>query len=581
MILQALTEYYRTLERQGIIAAPGWGPVRVSYALHIGAGGELKQALSVQTEQERGKKVVLAPQTMILPAPVKRTVGVAANFLWDNSSYILGIDDKNKPGRTRQCFEACKALHEQVLKGVDSAAARAVLAFFRTWEPKHARENPVLAGDLKGILSGSNLVFWTEEGYAHNDPAVRRAWEAHYNAVEDGPQGICLVTGEWGPVESVHPSIKNVAGAQSVGAALVSFNKPAFCSYDKKQSLNAPIGKYAAFAYTAALNHLLADRAHVCHIGDTTVVCWARGGGDLYQTLFNWAALGNSEIPYDESELRNMVKQLCRGAAVEFQAQRLDPEMDFYVLGLSPNAARLSVRFFLRNSFGSFLRNMQAHQARLKIIRPTADKFEELPLWKLLGETVNAKAREKAPSPDMAGKVLRAILCDTPYPATLLNGVTLRIRAEREITRARAAILKAYYLKNPHSDVPKEVLAVALNEESSNIPYTLGRIFSVLETIQSLANPRIKTTIRDKYFNSAAAMPAVIFPYLIRLAQIHLKKMLRDKTKLAKFYDKQLAQLLNNIDQCFPTCLNLPQQGSFQLGYYYQTQARYQSKEEN
>lgn len=581
MILQALTEYYRALERQGKIAAPGWGPVKVSFALCIGDDGTLQQAVSVQTEQVRGKKTVLAPRVVSLPAPVKRTVGVAANFLCDNSSYMLGVDDKGKPERTRLCFEACKALHEQALDGVDSPAARAILAFFRAWEPEKARENAALLEHLEEILAGGNLVFRTEEGFVHDDPAVRQAWEAYYNTSGDGPQGVCLVTGEQGPIESVHPAIKNVAGAQSSGAALVSFNAPAFCSYGKEQNLNAPTGKYAAFAYTAALNHLLADREHVYRVGDATVVCWAKGGGSFYQSLFGWAAMGQSEPSYDESELRGMVKRLCRGEAVDFHAERLDPGMDFYVLGLSPNASRLSVRFFLRNTFGGFLRNAEAHQERLKIVRPSFDKFEGLPLWKLLGETVNQNTRDKVPAPELAGEVVRAILTDTRYPATLLNGATLRIRAEREVTRGRAAILKAYYLKNPHPDVPKEVLTVGLNEGSTHIPYTLGRVFSVLEAIQSAANPGVKTTIKDKYFNSAAATPAVIFPLLISLAQKHLKKLRGSNTGLAIALDKQLTDLLNRLGENYPTRMNLPQQGAFQLGYYQQLQARYQKKEEN
>ena len=387
-------------------------------------------------------------------------------------------------------------------------------------------------------------------------------------------------------MESVHPAIKNVAGAQSSGAALVSFNAPAFCSYGKEQSLNAPTGKYAAFAYTAALNYLLADRDHVFRVGDATVVCWARGGGDLYQSLFSYAAMGQTEPAYDENDLRNMVKQLCQGNPVTYQEEKLDPDMDFYVLGLSPNAARLSVRFFLRNTFGNFLRNIQAHQERLEIVRPAYDKFETLPVWKLLSETVNQNARDKSPAPGLAGEVLRAILDNSLYPATLLNGATLRIRAEREVTRGRAAILKAYYkkleetAKRENPDIPEEVLCVSLNESSSNVPYTLGRLFSVLEAIQAAANPGINTTIKDKYFNSAASTPAVIFPILINLAQKHLKKLKGTNMGLTVFYDKQLTDLCGRMGENYPAHMNLPQQGSFQLGYYHQTQARYQKKEE-
>lgn len=596
MILQALTDYYQALEQAGKIDAPGWAPVKVSFALLLSEGGALDQVIDIQTEQPRGKKMVLAPQTLSLPAPVKRTVGVAANFLCDNASYLLGIDNKGKPQRTRECFEASKSLHERLLAGVDSPAARAIVAFFRSWDPDAAREHPALAEHLDAILSGGNLIFRTLDGYVHSDPAVRRAWDAAYQSEGDGPQGICLVTGELGPVEIVHPAIKNVAGAQPSGAALVSFNAQAFCSYGKEQNLNAPTGKYAAFAYTSALNVLLADREHVFRVGDATVVYWAKGGGDLYQSLFGWAAMGQAVPSYDEGDLREMVKHLCQGESVQFHEEQLDPNMDFYILGLSPNAARLSVRFFLHNTFGGFLQNVQAHYDRLEIVRPVYDKFETLPLWKLLSETVNLNARDKSPAPDLAGEVLRAVLTNTRYPATLLNGATLRIRAEQrdkdhpdrefKITRGRAAILKAYYIKlsettnRENPDIPKEVLQVSLNADASNVPYTLGRLFSVLEAIQAAANPGINATIKDKYFNSAAATPAVIFPVLINLAQKHLKKLRSSNAGLVVFYEKQLTELCSRIGEQYPAHMNLPQQGSFQLGYYCQTQARYQKKEE-
>ena len=576
MILQALTEYYETLADSGKISPPGWGDVKVSYALCIGADGALEQVVSVQTEQTKGKKTVLAPQLLRLPVPVKRSSGVASNFLCDNSSYLLGVDNKGKPQRTLECFQACKTLHERLLEGVDSPAAQAVLAFFRTWQPEQAASHPALAVCWEELVAGGNLVFRYDGAFVHQDMLLQQAWDNHYQAEEDGPQMVCLVTGEHRTVESIHPSIKNVQGAQSSGAALVSFNAPAFCSYGKEQNYNAPTSKYAAFAYTTALNYLLADREHVYRMGDTTVVCWARCGGDVYQNLMGWAFFG-SEPSYTLTDLQGALKNLCNGNTAELDEKQLDPNMDFYILGLSPNAARLSVRFFLRNSFGTFLRNAQAHQQRLEIIKPAYDKFDTLPLWKLLDETVNQNSRNKTPAPNMAGEVLRAVLTNTRYPATLLNGVALRIRAEHSMTRGRAAILKAYYLKNTHPDVPKEVLTVSLNPDSSNIPYNLGRLFSVLEAVQSSANPGINTTIKDKYFNSASATPAIVFPVLVNLAQKHLKKL---DAGLRTYYDKQITELLSKLGEGYPPRLNLPQQGSFQLGYYHQTQSRFEKKEE-
>lgn len=577
MILQALVEHYEDLAAQGKLARPGWSDTNISYALYINSAGELEQAVSLKQEQERGKKKVLVPRPMSLPAPVKRSSGVASNFLWDNSSYILGIDEKGKPQRSLECFSACKTLHHQILDGVDSPAARAVLAFFDRWDPEQAREHPALADELVGILGSVNLVFRYDGAFLQDDALIRSAWQTHYDSAGDGPEMVCLVTGKKGPAEAVHPSIKGVAGAQSSGAALVSFNGGAFCSYGREQSLNAPTSKYAAFAYTSALNHLLADRDYVGRMGDTTVLFWATGGESAYQDFF-MASLFGAPTLYSPSDLQKMMLDLCRGKPVLFDETRLDPSTTFYILGLSPNAARLSVRFFLKNSFGAFIRNVQAHQERLEIVRPSFDKFETIPLWKLLDETVNQNSRDKAPTPGMAGETMRAILSDTPYPATLLGGVCLRIRAEREITRGRAAILKAYYLKSPHPDIPKEVLTVSLNPDSNNIPYTLGRLFSVLEAIQSSANPGINATIKDRYFNSASATPSRVFPTLINLAQKHLRKLDRG---WSIFYNKQLTELTDKLGETFPDRLSLPQQGAFQLGYYHQTQARYQKKEEN
>ena len=574
MILQALVDCYEALSASGKIARPGWGPVKASVALELTETGKIFQAIFLKEEVEKGKKKVLVPKIFDLPAPVKRTVGVAANFLCDNSSYILGFDEKGKPKRSLECFAACKALHEKILDGVESPAAKAVSAFFENWEPEKAREHPALQDYMDELLAGGNLVFRYDGQFVHEDPAIRQAWQEYYDQSGDGPEMVCLVTGKTGPVENIHPSVKGVQGAQSSGAALVSFNAPAFCSYGKEQNLNAPTSKYAAFAYTSALNYLIASPEYGSRVGDTTVLFWAKNGSPEYSELAMWGIFGGP-APYTERELQSMVQNLCKGRAVTYEETLLDPDMDFYILGLAPNAARLSVRFFLHNQFGSILQNVQAHYDRLEIVEPPFEKFEALPVWKLLSETVNQNSREKEPLPALAGETLRAILNNTRYPATLLNGVTMRIRAERKITWGRAAILKAYYLQNPHPDVPKEVLTVSLNPESKNPYYTLGRLFSVLEAVQSAANPGINATIKDRYFNSASATPSIVFPTLLNLSEKHRKKLTAGQRI---HYERQIMELLAVLGESFPTRLSLPQQGTFQLGYYHQ---RYQKKEEN
>lgn len=575
MILQALTRYYEDLLSRGEIAAPGWASAKISFALCLNQNGELTQIVPTMEEVAKGKKAVMQPQLMVLPAAVKRTVSIASNFLWDNSAYLLGIDQKGKPERSRECFAAAAKLHHTVLDGIDSPNARAILAFFDTWEPERAAEHPALIRQLDDVTAGGNLVFRVDGRKVEEDAAIREAWQRYRDGGESGVKMQCLVTGKEDEIAAVHPSVKGVRDAQSSGAALVSFNAPAFCSYGREQNYNAPVGKYAAFAYTAALNHLLADSDHVQHIGDTTVVCWAEGADDAYPGFFSAVIGGGTYGGLSDNDLRAALKRLANGLPCDDLG--VDPNRPFYILGLAPNAARLSVRFFLRDSFGKLMENVNAHYERMEIVRPAYEKFNYLPLWSLLRETVNLNSRDKAPSPAMAGATARAIFSGARYPASLLEAVMLRIRAERDITWGKAAIIKSYYLKNPHEDCPKEVLTVSLNEASTNPAYTLGRLFSVYEAVQQAANPGINTTIKDKYFNSAAAMPASIFPVLNNLCQKHLRKL---DARQHVYYDKQIMKLKGVLNENYPARMTLAQQGSFDLGYYHQTQKRYTKKEE-
>ena len=572
MILQALARYYEDLLSRGEIDAPGWTPAKISYALCLNEKGRLTQVVPTMEEVSKGKKTVLQPQVFPLPAAVKRTVGIDSNFLWDNSTYLLGVDQKGKPERSRDCFAAAAQKHHAVLDGIDSSIARAILAFFDTWQPSQAAEHSALAGLLEEVTAGANLLFRVDGCYPQKDVAIREAWQSYRESSDpDAVRMQCLVTGREDEITATHPAIKGVRDAQSSGAALVSFNAPAFCSYGREQNFNAPVGKYAAFAYTAALNHLLADRNNVQLIGDTTVVCWAEGADPAYQS-FAMTAFFGAESGLSDNDLRAALKRLADGLPCDDLG--IDPERPFYILGLAPNAARLSVRFFLRDSFGRLMKNVNDHYERLKIINA---RYEVVPLWALLRETVNLNSRDKSPSPAMAGAVARAIFSGRPYPASLLEAVMLRIRAERNITWGRAAIIKAYYLKNPHKDCPKEVLTVSLNEASTDTAYTLGRLFSVYEAVQQAANPGINATIKDKYFNSAAAMPASIFPILNNLCQKHLRKL---DGRLRVYYDKQIMELKGRLGESYPPRMTLAQQGSFDLGYYHQTQKRYTKKEE-
>ncbi len=579
MILQALTQYYEELLAAGKITRPGWAKAKVSFALDLDDAGQVRQLLHLQREVQRGKKTALVPQELDMPSPVKRTAGVAANFLCDNSSYLLGADDKGKPARSLECFSAARALHLSLLKDAASPAAQAIVRFFETWDPAQAAEHPALREDWADLMKGGNLTFWYRDAPAAADPAVAAAWQRQYESGgEDAEDTLCLVTGQHTTLARLHPSIKGVAGAQVIGASLVSFNAPAFCSYEHEQGANAPTGEYAAFAYATALNTLLADRDHVCRVGDTTILFWAANAEAAYQDFMMYSLFNDH---YSEGDILSTLHSLAKGESVDWDQARLDPATRFYVLGLAPNAARLSVRFFWQNNFGTLARNIARHYERLDIVRPSFDKFPTLPIWRLVQETVRRPAPGASPadpSPRLAGDLLLAVLNDALYPATLLDGVSLRIRAEHDVTRGKAAILKAYYLRNSSDQNMKEVMTVELNEQSAYLPYVLGRLFAVLEAVQQSANPGINTTIKDRYFNSASATPASVFPLLLNLAQKHLAKL---DGGLATYYDKKITELNSRITCTLPARMSLPEQSAFQIGYYHETQKRYAKKEEN
>lgn len=603
MILQSLVERYETLAKKGEIAKSGWGRYKVSYAVNLNFQGEVTGILSLETEEIRRKKTVTVPQLMLLPESVKKSSGIRAQFLWANAAYCLGLPKGAKPkdalvendamqkwekdkARAIKCFDAMKQLHLSVLTHVHTPTATALKAFFELWNPEMAEENTMLQPYLETNLLTANVIYAVNGSYAQDDEAIKQAWNSYCTHPDDAAvEGQCLVTGKITPIARIHPNIKGVRGAQSAGASLISFNKEAFESYGHGQSYNAPVSTYAAFAYTTALNQLIADEKHCKVIGDTTVVYWAADGETAYQDIFGDTFFDDDETVDDEI-LNDLFTHIRVGQPFDFNGVPVHPENPFYILGLAPNAARLSVRFFLRDTFGNFIDHIRRHYERLEIIRPQNYR-RYLPLWNLVAETVNKKSKDKAASPLLAGAVMRSILADAPYPASLYNHILLRVKADQDnekkhiykISVEKAAIIKAYILKN----FPKgEKVTVALNEKSTNTAYILGRLFSVLEQIQEAANPNINSTIKDRYFNSAAATPGMVFPILLKMSNHHLRK-LNDKMGLKISFEKSIADLEGKItmdSQPIPTRMNLQDQGLFILGYYHQTQKRYTKKGE-
>ena len=588
MILQALVDYYEALAAKGKVAKPGWGNAKISYALNIDKQGRLLNLLSLKISVQKGKKTVELPQNILLPEATKRTAGVAAQFLWDNAKYVLGIDSSGKTERSKQCFEAMAQKCQEILADAIGEKAMALKAFFATWQPELAHENMLLQPYMEDLLGSANLMFKVDGESVEQDEEIKRAWDSYKSQqTTDVAKGICLVTGKTAPVARLHPSIKGLYGAQSSGAALVAFNAPAYESYEHKQGDNAPVSEYAAFAYTTALNTLLSNDRNYLRIGDMTVVFWAEEADEDNEDVFADLISSANEIIKDD-DIKGFFEKVRAGNTFEISDFTVKPDNKFYILGLSPNAARISVRFFFTNTFGDFVKNYEKYFREFEIIKPGFDNRVSIPLWQILQETANKNSKDKAATPLLTGAVLRSILSGTKYPEALYQNTILRAKADQDnpdknitkISRIKAAIMKACLIRNYKYN--EEVVTVALNEECKKVPYVLGRLFAVLEDLQEKANPGINSTIKDRYFNSACANPSMTFPLLTKLANTHLKKISSQKGTVI-YFEKLIGELMNKLevaDNAMPARLNLPEQGEFVLGYYHQVKKRYEKKEE-
>jgi CRISPR-associated protein Csd1 len=463
-------------------------------------------------------------------------------------------------------------------------------------------KHPKIVPHLEILLKGGNLVFMFNGMFANEDAAIQQAWETH-KADGDAVLGQCLVTGEIAPIARLHPSLKGIRGASAFGGSLVSFNDRAYESFNKTelQGLNSPVSEKATSAYTTALNYLLssANENKKFTIGDATVVYWAESEKKEYARAF----LGLCEpevveIPAEEASpvrdkkaekrIKKVAEKVRRVQALDVKKllDGLDGNPRFYVLGLAPNAARVSVRFFHSDPFDKIVEKIMQHYKDLEIVKEFEDQHTYLTIQDIVKETISKKASDPEASPLMAGSVFRAVLANTPYPAALYNAIINRIRADQDdqkkfiskINYTRAAIIKAYLLRkyrNQSQHPIQEVLVMSLNEQSTHPAYVLGRLFAVLEKVQQEAIGDVNASIKDRYFTSACASPASVFPILLRLSQHHISKV------GAYYHDKRIEAILGKLDvekNPIPAHLSLDDQGVFVLGYYHERKDLWTSK---
>lgn len=572
MILHALHDYYqRKVEGDAKALAPfGFEPKEILFLVVLDEQGNFVDLEDYRVQE--GKK--LRGRVTVVPQGAKRSgknSWQVAYLLWDHPGYVLGVaeGDAESLERAAKQHQSFIALIRQTFPDPDvDVGIRAVLQFLETADLATLSQHPnwpellKTKGNISFRLQGdSNLVC--------QRPAVRKALTLANANDDEATRMRCLVTGDEDVIERLHPAIKGVWDAQTSGANIVSFNLDAFKSFGKEQGYNAPIGKQAAFAYTSALNHLLrTDSRQRLQVGDASTVFWAdRENHPLEESFLDLLLDAGKDNPDRNTDA---VRSLYEAPWAGKQANASD-DTQFFILGLSPNAARISVRFWHHGPVAEIAGHIRQHFEDLDIERGSRDT-PFLSLHRLLVCTALQEKRENIP-PNLASDTLRAVLTGTPYPWTLLTAVLRRIRAEHHINYPRAALIKAVLVrKNRH----QQEVSVSLDPANPNVGYRLGRLFATLERAQEAASPGLNTTIRERYYGAAAATPVTVFPQLLKLKNHHLAKL--ENRGYAVNLEKLIGEIFDGIE-VFPSHLAIEDQGRFAIGYYHQRQAFYKKSE--
>lgn len=586
MILQSLNALYHRLRS---IDKPGFAPLPVSWIAIINQNAQLQSLAPLQMPASKGTKLV--PTPLSAPTVGKRASGNKPGFLADKTDYTLGCSIESATSDLAKAkaitrFELFRDQHLEAREKINHPDFELVCKFLQSWDPSIPDLTQQLSKAANAPyeeLAGKNVAFQIsgQNGLVHQLPAAIDYWSDKSAQNDQSVEGFCLVTGKKAPLARLHnPAIKGVAGGQAAGGSLVSFNLSAFISHEKEQGINAPVGETAAFAYGTALNWLIKNRRF--RVGETTTVFWTDQPTEAEEIL-PWMISGvpESEDEPTKKRVQGILEKISRG--VLDPNEMGDSKVPYYILGLSPNAARLSVRFWHTGTLGELFDNLKKHFADLSIIRQWDETNSKKPeptapsIYQLLRQT----ARDAdGVSPLLAGALMRSILLGTRYPDTLINGVMNRIRVVEKkpkgegsldnVSYLRAAILKAWLIRNHHQPIQP-----MLDKTNTNPGYRLGRLFAILEKTQQDALPGINSTIRERFYSSASATPRSVFGRLLRTYQHHLAKL---EPRLKGYHEMNAQEILSEVSD-FPAHFNLQNQAQFALGYYHQRKALFSKKE--
>ena len=567
MILHALTQYYqRKAKSDGGVAPEGFENKEIPFIIVIDKQGKFIQ-LEDTRELKNKKKVA---RTFLVPKGLGRSGSKSyevSNLLWDHYGYVLAYaGEKGQEQADKQHASFTANVNELKQALPDDAGVAAVVAFLASSAEKSKvmqAANWAECAKVKGCNLSFRLVDEAVDLVCQSKAVQAYVSQANQAQSDNVPKGICLVTGKPAPIARLHNAVK---GVNAKPAPFTSVNLSAFESYGKEQGFIFPVGEQAMFEYTTALNTLLAGKNHF-RIGDVTAVCWSAKPTPLEESLASLISGGGKDNPDEHIDaVKTLYKSLYNG-----QYQKPDGKEKFYLLGLSPNSARIVVRFWHETTVATLSEGIAAWYDDLQMVRGENSPYPEyMPLPRLLGNLVLDGKMENLPS-DLIAQVTDAALNNRVLPVSLLQAALRRNKAEQKITYGRASLLKAYINRAIRVGRLKNMkeLTMSLDRNRQDIGYVLGRLFAVLEKTQAEANPGLNATIADRYFGSASSTPIAVFGTLMRLLPHHLNKL--EFEGRAVQLQWEIRQILEHC-QKFPNHLNLEQQGLFAIGYYHETQ---------
>lgn len=568
MILQALTHFHARMVETSVaaVALEGFEWKRIPFVIVLDPEGTVVALQDTRTGETRGNQGSL----FLVPKGAKKTSGVSANLFWDNPSYVLGHPKEGlakhahksavQAKERQQCFIGL--IRELFPDPIRDAGVRAVLLFL-----EKADYRQITACDywpeIKG--KGCNLTFRLEgdDCLVCQRPSVIRSLSAGSEELPDAPdRQTCLVSGARVTPIRLHTAVQGVWGILPSGAPLVSFAQHAFCSYGKTQGHNAPISKQAEFAYTAALNMLLAAPKHRLQIGDASAVFWSEGNSVLEE---HFAELFKAPSQEKLDRMRAVLETPLRETESGSPDQGSDLKR-FFLLALAPNVARLVIRMWYSGTVAETVKHVVQHFDDCRIVHRHRQEYPSL------FQTLTAIAylgRSEHIESSLACDLMRSILDGSNYPHALLISLLRRCCAERDVTHPRAALIKAILVRQARGCETEQKIGAGLDQGNREPGYLLGRLLALIERTQQTAVPGIQRTIRDSYYGTASRTPELVFPRLVKLRGHYSEKI--GKTVEAVLLEEQAGEICRALSG-YPSSLPPQGQALFALGYYHQRQ---------